>query len=372
MHPVQIRPVRTSADKRKFIAFQWVPYEGNPVWVPPLLAERRKLIDREKNPFYRHAELEMWLAERGGRVVGRIGAVVNENHIKEHDEKVGFFGFFECLDDREAATALFSAAGAWLRERGMEAMRGPASPSVNDEYGLLIEGFDLPPVVMMAYNPPYYQGLVEGYGFTKAKDLHAYEVNSKRVFTEKLVRGAELVKQRMGLTIRTVNMSDYQNEVELIREMYSRGWQKNWGEVPMTREEFDLLAADLKSLVHPGLVIFAEINGKPVGFGLTLPDYNQILIRNRRGWLLPAVARILLFRKRLHFCRIIALGAIPEYQKTGIGGVLFYETGRRATALGFPAGEAGWILEDNLLMTRGAELMQGWLWKRYRIYQKPL
>lgn len=372
MHPVQIRPVRTSADEKKFIKFQWVPYEGNPAWVPPLLMDRRKLINRKKNPFYKHAELELWLAEREGRVVGRIGAIVNANHISEHGEKVGFFGFFECLDDREAATALFDAACSWLKQRGMESVRGPASPSVNDEYGLLIEGFERPPTIMMTYNPPYYQALVEGYGFAKAKDLYAYEVNSKRVFTEKLIRGAEIVKQRLGVTIRTIDMKNFDREVDLIRDMYSRGWQKNWGEVPMTREEFDTLAADLKFAVHPGLVIIAEIKGKPVGFGLTLPDYNEILIRNRRGWILPAIIRILLFRKRIHFCRIVALGAIPEYQKTGIGGLLFYETGRRATALGFPAGEASWILEDNHLMTRGAEMMQGWLWKRYRLYEKPL
>jgi GNAT superfamily N-acetyltransferase len=372
MSAVSIHPVRSAADEKRFIKFQWVPYEGNPVWVPPLLMDRRKLIDRKKNPFYRHSEMELWTAQRDGRIVGRIGAIVNQNHIAEHNEKVGFFGFFECLDDKEAASALFDTASAWLKERGMEAVRGPANPSVNDEYGMLTEGFDRSPTILMPYNPPYYPSLVEGYGFTKAKDLYAYEINSKRVFTDKLVRGSEIVKQRTGVTIREIDMKNFDREVEMIRDLYSRGWEGNWGEVPMTKEEFEYIAADLKMLIDPRIVIVAELKGKPIGFGLSIPDYNQILIKNRHGWLLPALVRILLFRRKINFCRILILGAIPEYQKRGIGGVLFHETAMRAPKYGYPAGEASWVLEDNIMMTRGAELMQGWLWKKYRIYQKAL
>jgi hypothetical protein len=372
MDPLLIRPVVTRRDERDFIRFQWVPYRGNPFWVPPLLMDRRKLIDRKNNPFYQHASLAMWLAERDGAIVGRIGAIVNENHNREHNEKTGFFGFFECLDDQEAANGLFQTASRWLKDQGMEAIRGPANPSVNDEYGLLIEGFDHPPTIMMSYNPSYYPRLVEGAGFAKVKDLYAYHLDSRTVFTDKLIRGAEIVKKRTGLTIRTIDMKNFDREVALIRDLYTRGWSRNWGEVPMTEAEFAALAKDLRMAVDPRIVIIAEIKGKPVGFGLSLPDYNQILIKNRNGYLLPALVRILLFKKRIHYSRVLVLGVLPELISTGIGGVLFYELGRRSVEAGFPSGEASWVLEDNLLMTRGAEMMNGNLWKKYRMYQKPL
>ena len=194
MSRVTVRRAISRADEKAFIKFQWVPYKGNPCWVPPLLLDRRKLIDRKNNPFYRHAQMEMFLAERDGSIVGRIAAIVNDNHIREHNEKVGFFGFFECIDDQAVAGALFDAAGAWLKDKGMDAVRGPASPSVNDEYGMLIEGFHLPPTILMSYNPPYYPQLVEASGFAKIKDLYAYKVEESKVFTDKLVRGAEIVK----------------------------------------------------------------------------------------------------------------------------------------------------------------------------------
>ena len=372
MNSVTIRPVRSRSDEKTFIKFQWVPYEGNPSWVPPLLLDRRKAIDRKNNPFYKHSTMEMFLAERDGRPVGRIAAIINDNHIREHQEKVGFFGFFESLNDREVAGALFDAASSWLKERGMEAVRGPASPSVNDEYGLLIDGFQHPPMILMAYNPPYYQTLVEGYGFTKAKDLYAYRLEDEKVFTEKLLRGTEIVRKRTGVTIRTIDFSQFTREVKILRDLYSRGWESNWGEVPMTEEEFAYAAKDLKTLALPELVLIAEIKGRPVGFALTLPDYNQLLIHNRKGYLLPALLRIALQKKKMNQCRIIILGVLPEYQGKGLGGLMFYETGRRGVDRGFPVGEASWVLEDNVMMVRGAELMGGEIWKRYRIYQKPL
>jgi GNAT superfamily N-acetyltransferase len=372
MSSISIRPVHTKADEKKFIRFQWVPYAGNPAWVPPLLMDRRKAIDRKGNPFYAHAAMEMFLAERDGAVVGRIAAIVNDNHIKEHHEKVGFFGFFECLNDQAVANALFDAACAWLKTRGMEAVRGPVSPSVNDEYGMLIEGFDLPPTIMMSYNPPYYPALVEGYGFAKIKDLYAYKVERDKVFTDKLVRGAEIVRKRTGAVIRTIDFSKFESEVKVIRELYSRGWESNWGEIPMTEEEFAYVAKDLKAIADPRVIIFAEINGKAVGFGMSLPDLNQILIKNRKGYLLPALVRIMLFKKRINLVRIVILGVLPEYRSTGLGGLLFYETGRRGVDSGYPTGEASWVLEDNVMMNRGAEMMQGEIWKRYRLFQKPL
>jgi GNAT superfamily N-acetyltransferase len=372
MSSLTIRTVSTRRDEKTFIRFPWKVYANSPHWVPPLLMDRKKLIDRKKNPFYRHAEMELFLAERDGEVVGRIGAIVNHNHNREHKENIGFFGFFECFDDREVAHALFDRAAAWLRERGVSAMRGPASPSVNDEYGLLVEGFDKPPAVLMSYNPPYYQNLIEGYGFRKARDLYAYYVTSKKVFSDRLTRMAELLKKREGLVIRSLNMKDFDNEVSRIRDLYNRGWEGNWGEVPMTEEEFRYVAADLKAIVNPNVVIIAEVKGKPAGFGLSLPDLNIVLKDNKRGYLLPALVRLLLFKKRIDFVRIIILGVAPEYRNSGLGAVLFYETGRRAVENGYPHGEASWVLEDNTMMNRGAELLSGERSKTYRVYDLPL
>ena len=372
MSSISIRPARTKKDETAFIKFQWKIYEGNPYWVPPLLLDRRKLIDRKKNPFYQHAEMELFLAERDGEIVGRIGAVVNHNHNKEHSDKVGFFGFFECQNDPAVAKLLFDSAAGWLKTRGMSAVRGPASPSVNDEYGLLIDGFDKPPAILMSYNPPYYQQLIENYGFKKAKDLFAYYLIDKKVFSEKFTRISEMAKKRDGLVFRTLNMKDFDNELVKIHELYSRGWERNWGEVPLTDAEFTYMAKDLKPIVNPEVVIIAESKGKAVGFGVSLPDLNIVLKDNKKGRLIPALIRMVLFKKRINFMRIVILGVLPEYRNSGIGGLLFYETGRKGVEQGYWQGEASWVLEDNLMMNRGAKLMNAEKSKTYRIYEMPL
>jgi len=372
MSSLTIRPVLTRKDFRRFVDFEWVPYKGNPYWVPPLRLDRNKTLDRKRNPFFQHAEMEMFLAERNGSVVGRIAAITNDNHVKEHKEKVGFFGFFECLQDQETARALLNAASAWVKGKGLEAIRGPVSPSVNDLYGLLTEGFDKTPTILMPYNPAYYRTLIEGAGFASIKELYAYYLSHETTFTDKLVRMTEVVKQRSGVVFRTLDMKNFQKEADTVHELYSRGWEGNWGEVPMTDAEWDFLAKDLKPIVDPRTVVIAEINGKPVGFGLALPDLNMILKNNKRGYLIPALLRIMLFKKRINLVRIIVLGVLPEYLKTGIGGALFYETGRRSVDIGYIYGEASWVLEDNVMMNRGAELMNATIWKRYRLFQKSL
>jgi hypothetical protein len=369
MAEITVRVVTTPRDLKRFIKFQWVPYKDNPVWVAPLLMDRRKLLDKKKNPFFKHSEAEFYLAERDGTVVGRIAAILNNNHNRQHNENIGFFGFFECIDDQAVANALFDAAKKWLAAKGVDAIRGPASPSVNDEYGMLVEGFQLPPAILMAYNPPYYPALVENYGFTKLKDLYSWLLHSEKVLTERLVRVSELAKQRQGLVFRSFRMNEFEKDVETIHDLYTRGWEANWGEVPLTDDEFDYMAGDLKQIVNPDLVVIAEVKGNPVGFGLSLPDYNQLLIHNRRGWLLPALFRILLQKKRINYARVVMLGVLPEFRNSGIGGVLFYETAVRSTRNGMPNGEASWVLEDNLMMNRGAQMLNGEIVKKHRIYQ---
>jgi GNAT superfamily N-acetyltransferase len=369
---ISIRPVRTRSDERAFIKLPWSIYKEYPNWVPPLLMDRKKLIDRKGNPFYKHARMEMFLAERGGELIGRIAAIVNDNHIKEHKENIGFFGFFECINNQSVANALFDAAKAWLRTQGVVAMRGPASPSVNDEYGLLVDGFDRRPCILMSYNPLYYGNLIEGYGLKKIKDLYAYYVERDTVLTQRLERISNLVKKRDGFTFRSLDMKNFDHEVKVIHNLYTRAWQVNWGEVPLTEDEFNYMAKDLKPVVDPHLVIIAELNGKPIGFGMSLPDLNEILLYNKRGWLLPALLRMILFKKRIHGIRIIILGVAPEYLATGAGGVLFYETAVRAIGRGYPYGEASWVLEDNVMMNRGAELLNGRKTKTYRLYQMDI
>ncbi len=369
MENISVLPVRSKSDEKRFIRFLWDIYANDPLWVPPLMMDREKLIDRKKNPFYAHSDMELFLAEHNGKVVGRIGAIVNHNHNKEHNENIGFFGFYESINDQTVANALFDAAKKYLQSKGVVAVRGPANPSVNDEYGLLVEGFDRSPVVLMTYNPPYYATLFEKYGFKKLKDLYAYLLDQNTVYSERFVRFNEIVKQREGLTFRSVDMKHFKEEVDRIKVMYNKAWSKNWGAVPMTDAEFDALAADLKPVVVPDLIIMAEAKGKPIGFALSLPDINVPLKYNKSGGLLTGLYHLYTKKKLIDLVRIIVLGVIPEQQRTGAAGVLFYETAVRAKKLGYRYGEASWVLEDNIMMNRAAEMMSGKRYKTYRIYE---
>ena len=369
MENISIVPVRSKKDEKKFIRFLWDIYRNDPQWVPPLMMDREKLIDRKKNPFYAHSDMELFLAERGGKIVGRIGAIVNHHHNKEHQDKVGFFGFFESINDQSVANALFDAAKNYLQSKGMTAMRGPANPSVNDEYGLLVDGFDRPPVVLMTYNPPYYGSLFETYGLKKLKNLFAYLLDQNTVYSERFVRFNDLVKQREGLTFRSIDMKHFKEEVDRIKVIYNKAWAKNWGAVPMTDAEFDALAADLKPVVVPELIIMAEAKGVPIGFALSLPDINVPLKFNKNGGLLSGLYHLYTKKKLIDLVRIIVLGVVPEHQRTGAAGVLFYETAVRAKKLGYRYGEASWVLEDNVMMNRAAEMMNGQKYKTYRIYE---
>lgn len=373
---ITISPVRNAADLRAFIKMVWTIYKDDPHWVPPIVADRKKLLDRKRNPFYKHAEMEMFLARDGGNVVGRIAAIVNHAHNSIHNDKVGFFGFFESTNDRRVSDPLFQAAAHWLAERGMRVMRGPVSPSINDEVGLLVEGFDDPPQILMTYNPKYYSGLMEAFALTKVKDLYAYRLTREGFLNPKLERVQALVRKRENLTIRTVKFKEkeaFKRDVATLKEIYNLAWQPNWGAVQMTEEEFEFLAADLKQVAEEDLVLIAERQGKPVGFALGLPDINQALISNRGGTLLGALWALVFHRKKITRGRILVLGVIPGFQRLGIDAVLYYEIGTRMTrGQGYTEGEASWVLEDNTMMNRAAEMMNGEIYKRYRIYEKSI
>lgn len=373
---VEVKKVTDASGKKKFVNCQWDFYKGDKNWVPPIKMDRHKLLNEEKNPFFKHSAIQLFLAYSENKIVGRIAAITNDNHNKIHNDKVGFFGFFECIDNQEVANALFKAAEDWLVAKGMKDIRGPLNPSTNDESGLLVDAFDQPAVILMTYNPPYYPKLIENYGFKKEKDLLAYILHHDSYASEKLSRMQAIVRERKGITIRSINFKDkkeFKKDVKIVKDIYNAAWQPNWGFVKMTDEEFDFLANDLKTIAEPKLTLIAEIKGKPVGFALSLPDINQSLIYNRGGGILGAVWCLLTKKKKIDLTRIIVLGVLPEHQSSGIDAVLYHEIGETAYELNMPKGEASWILEDNQMMRRGLETtMKGDVYKTYRIYQKPM
>jgi len=376
MNAVHIRPIDSTSDIKTFIACQKDFYPGDPNFVPPIMMDRLKLLNVNKNPFFKHSRMQLFLAERDGNIVGRIAAIINDNHNLTHHDKVGFFGFFECENNQETANALFDSAKQWLRERGMDAMRGPANPSMNDECGLLIDGFDSPPVILMTYNPRYYEALYEGYGLGKVKDLHAYILDQNTFVSDKMSRLVDVIRKRSEITIREVNFKDkkaFLRDVDTLKAIYNSAWQPNWGFVKFTDEEFDFLAADLKQIANPAYTLIAEVKGKVAGFALALPDINQCLVHNKSGSLLGALWHLFTKKSSINLLRIIVLGVLPEFQKHGVDAVLYQEIGARGLPRGIKYGEASWILEDNEPMKKAlTTTMHGSVYKTYRMYQLPI
>ncbi len=377
---LKLRRVETPKDWDQFIEFQWSIYKGDPNWVPQLRMATRDLLDVNKNPFFRHADLYPILAERDGKIVGRIIGVIDENHNRFHEELVVFFGFFECVDDRAVAQAMLDEVAKWGRARGMKQLRGPMNPSMNHECGLLVEGFEDSPSVMMTYNPPYYAKLLEEYGLGKAKDLYAYsgEHGTTR-FSDRLLAQAERLRQRSSISFRPLNLKKFKEEVQILQDIYNDAWEKNWGFVPMTPEEFQHMAKDLGLIVDPELCLVAEINGKPVGFSLALPDVNLAFKKVPDGKLFPFGVLKLLWhlkgparRRTVNRLRIVTLGIRRDYQTYSIGPLLYTEYLKRGPERGYVRGEAGWILEDNRPMNRALEHMSFKRTKTYRIFEKAL
>lgn len=371
---VTIEAVTTAGEVNEFIRFPRKVYQGNPCWVPPLESDVKFLLSEKKNPFFEHAEAACFLAHRNGETVGRIAAIIDRNHIEIHQEKAGFFGFFECCADSDVARQLLDTAGRWLKERQMEIMRGPMNPSTNEECGFLLEGFDSPPMIMMSYTPAYYLDHMERCGLTKAKDLYAYITVIREVAAGgRLEKVASSVKARVpGLTVRPADLKRLGQELAAVKEIYNAAWSHNWGFVPMTDAERESMANRLKPLIVPELLIMAEVNGTPAGFFMAVPDYNQVLGK-LNGRLGPVgIAKALWYSRKISDIRILTMGVKAEYRKKGIEGLLYLEAFKAAVKKGYQRAEMSWILEDNVLMQRGCELMGGRLYKKYRIYEKKI
>jgi len=370
-----IEPAETPAQIEAFIRFPFELYRGYPHWVPPLLMERRDFLNPRKNPLYEYAKVRTFLARRDGRVVGTIAAVRNDRYGQYHgDERgVGFFGLYECIDDPEVAHALLGAAAAWLGEQGFNVMRGPVNLTTNDVVGLLVDGFDDDPVLLMPYNPPYYAAQMESFGLRKCKDLLAFEATVAQS-TGKLDEIADRLLARGRCTIRPVNLSKFRDELEFVRHCYNEAWKDNWGFVPWTDRELEFLAKELKPLVDPRLSFVGEVDGKPAGISISIPDANEGL-KLAQGRLFPTGLLKLLWRVKVRRCRrvrTVALGVLPEHRRLGLETILIQRTIRNSGQLGYFGGELGWILEDNEAMLRPLRRLGARQTKVFRVYDRPI
>ena len=371
MRNISIVKVNTKNDLERFIRVPFVLYSDNEHWVAPLVFEQMKFFNRKKNPYFEHSEAQLFLATDGFHLYGRISAHTNVNHNKFHDDKKGFFGFFECINDQETANSLLSEAEKWLREKGCDVISGPFSFSTNDECGMLVEGFNTSPCVMMPYNHPYYPLLLEYNGFKKAMDLYAWLLSSNKM-PEFLNSLAAKIEAKGQFTVRCLDKKNLKRDVEEVFTIYQKAWEKNWGFVPMTKREFDHLVKSLLPFVNPELVFIAECKGEPVGFSVALPDYNFVLKKLKGKLNILSLLKILYYRNKIDAVRVITMGVVHEYQGKGIDTLFYYHTLRNGLKNRIEKGEFSWVLETNTMMNKIAKHLGASLHKIYRIYEKEL
>lgn len=376
---VEIIPVESSRELRRFIDLPWKIYNptDHPQWVPPLRIAVRDALDVKANPFYRDATRQLFLALRDGVAVGRIAAIENRAHNAFHTDRVGFFGFFECRNDQEAADALFAAAESWLRSRGLDTMRGPVNPSTNHECGMLVRGYRWHPMIMTTWNPRYYPTLVDAAGFAKAKDLLAYffPLQGERALEmpERYRLHADRALQGKRVTFRDLNLKDFTAEVERCWEIYNEAWEKNWGFFPMSHDSFLHEAKVLKYIVFPEFTFMAEVDGEPAGFMIIVPDFHHAFKAVGNGRLLPTgIFKILAAKSRLKTGRVMILGAREKFRNRGIFALFVNEMVRRGKAFDAVGAEASWILEDNDKLNRPLESLGVKEYRRWRIYDRPI
>ncbi len=377
MAGVTIKPVRTRRELKRFVKVPFALHRDSPQWVAPLIFERMEFLDREKNPYFEHAEAEYFLAERDGEPVGRISAQIDRRWDEFQGGNDGMFGFFETVDDREVAAALFEAAEGWLRSHGRERILGPMDFTTNDELGILIEGYELRPMILQPWHPPYYAKLIDDLGYGKAMDLLMWflalgDLKEGDQFAPEIHDAAKKALRDEGVVIRNMRKREMADEVRRFMEVYNEAWGKNWGFVPITDAEVEFQAKNLKQVLDEDWAYMAEKEGEVVGAALTLPDVNQVLA-GMGGRLLPfGWLRFLLGKRKIDRVRVLALGVKHDYRHTGVAAGLYLKHLETATPDGVPAGETGWILETNGPMNRAMEGMGGEVVKRYRLYEKQL
>ena len=375
---VEVSPVRSTLELDEFIRYQLELYRDDPYFVPPIVAERRDFLNRKKNPFFTHAEVELFLARRNGKVVGRIAAIDDALWNQFHNTETGFFGMFDVPNDPDISGALLDAAAAFARSRGMKTLTGPVNLSTNHDCGVLVEGFEFPPAMMMPYNYRYYGGLLEGWGLKKMRDLYAYDISAAMTPPEKMVRIAERLKESEQVRVRPLNVQQLPEEIRRLKSIYNAMLDRNWLFLPMNEEEFDSITARLRPLVRvrPELCLIAEVKGEPAAFCITLPDTN-VAIREAGGqltrWGFPVgLAKMAWAARRIERLRVLLFGIKPGYRRRGLDALLGLETLRAARRLGYEGAELGWTTEDNELMNRAIESIGARRYKTYRIYEKAL
>ncbi len=370
---IEVLEVQTSSDLMIFLKIPMDIYKDDPHWVPPLFSERKSFFDKEKHPFYRAAKTRLFVARKNGTYVGRIATCINFNHNEFHEEKTGFFGFFDVIEDYSVAEVLFRVALITIKGEGMEQMIGPANFSTNHEVGMLIEGYDHDPNVMCTYNYPYYNDFAEKFGFRKAKDLVGFLMEPTAALRRdpRMQRVADVLRRRARVNMRTLRMDRFDEEVDIINGVYNQAWSRNWGFVPMSEAEFKQSAQDFKQIVDPELVLIAEVDGRAIGFCMALPNVNQVL-KYLNGRLFPFGLLKLFWhtkiKNKIDSVRLITFGLIPEYWKRGIDNLFYLDTFKACVERGYKWGELSWILEDNFPMVRAAELMGAQQYKRWRMY----
>jgi len=375
---VEIRPVRSRRELKRFVKVPFRIHRGSPLWVPPLILDRMEFLNRKKNPWFEHGEAEYLIAERDGEPVGRITAQVDELWDETQGGGDAMFGFFETVDDRDVAAALLDAAMAWAAERGRTRILGPMDFTTNDEVGILIEGFDRRPYILENWHPPYYMELLEGLGFGKAMDLLMWELELGNLkegekFDPAIHAKAEKALHEEGVTIRNIEKRNLNRELRLFTPIYKDAWGDNWGFVPPTDAEAEFHAKILKQVIDEDWAFIAEKDGEAIGAALTLPDINQVLAK-MGGRLLPfGWLRFLVGRRKIDRIRVFALGVKQAYHHTGVGAGLYLKHLEAAHEPGTAeGGEMGWVLETNEPMNRALEGMGGSVVKKYRVYEKPI
>ncbi len=376
MSNIEVSEVGSRRDRDAFIKFQWQIYANDPAWVPPLIIERKAFLDRKRHPFYQHGDAALFLARQNGEIVGRIMASDDPNYNSLHQTNVGCFGLFECVNDRDIAAALFDAATAWLRKKGRSEIMGPIDYSTNYVCGLLIDGFQFPPTILTAHNPPYYRPLIESCGFTKVKDWYAWWFADPSKAVVHLRQLAARFRRRWPVTIRPANLKNLRDESRRLREIYNQAWEKNWGFVPFTEAEFDHLAHEMKPLIVPQATLLAEIGDKPVGFVIGVPDINVALRRingrlTRFGFPIGLI-KLLFYKRRIRKGRLIALGVVEKYRRAGIAEMLVLRVMEETMVKRGFTGELSMTLEDNFMINRFLEAIGARHYKTYRTYGKNL
>lgn len=373
MSEIRVIQIEAARDKKRFLRLPWLLYENDPFWVPPLQGEQKSLVNYTKCPFYDHNECQTFLAVKGSEPVGRIAAILNHGHVKRYKEKIGFFGFFESIDDTEVSHALFDAAFDWLNQKGMTIIRGPVNPSLNHTLGLLIDGFDTTPFFMMTYNPPYYEKLLDEYGFRKSQDLYSFwgKIEMLPKIRERLVPMAQVIAEKTGAVVRPLDQRNFARDVELFLNIYNRSLTNTWGFVPMSEAELKAMTNGLKYLIVPELAMGVEIDGELVGATFGLPDYNP-RIKEIDGRLFPfGFLKLLRNKDQIKRIRVLSTNVLPEYQMHGLALLLLEGLVPKAIEAGIKEAEFSWVLESNRFSRGSLEKGGAIRNKTFRIYDYP-